>query len=102
MLDKNLPAFMEGSRISSRILVISYSADMHCVEFCLEMFPRRLQIKVRVFFIRKSISLERSGCLSAFSCGRAGSFFGSNVQPRIFRIPGPVFVAVKHFMMDLC
>ena len=54
------------------------------------------------FVIRKSISLERFGCLSAFSCGRAGSFFGSNVLPRIFRIPGPVFVAVKHFMMDLC
>ena len=29
-------------------------------------------------------------------------FFGSNVQPKLFRIPGPVFVAVKHCMMALC
>ena len=33
---------------------------------------------------------------------RKGRQFGSNVKPRLFRIPGPVFVAVKHCMMDLC
>ena len=45
---------------------ISHCADIHCVEFCLEVFPRRLQIKVRVLLYGQA-SLERSGCLSAFS-----------------------------------
>ena len=33
---------------------ISHCADIHCVEFCLEVFPWRLQIKVRVLLHGKA------------------------------------------------
>ena len=34
--------------------LISHCADIHCVEFCLEVFPWRLQIKVRVLLHGKA------------------------------------------------
>ena len=76
---------------------ISHCADIHCVEFCLEVFPRQQELCYTAKQIVGKVWVPQRVFLR-----KGRQFFGSNVQPRLFQIPGPIFVAVKHCTMDLC
>ena len=76
---------------------ISHCADIHCVEFCLEVFPRQQELCYTAKQIVGKVWVPQRVFLR-----KGRQFFGLNVQPRLFRIPGPIFVAVKHCTMDLC